>query len=76
MMSKWTSAAHRSGLESLTYFRGRVALYAILKALGIGKGDEVICPDLTFIAPANMIVLSGAKLVLVDIPMVQQYQKH
>ncbi|MCH8012531.1 MAG: DegT/DnrJ/EryC1/StrS family aminotransferase [Candidatus Marinimicrobia bacterium] len=43
------------------------ALHLSLKALGIGHGDEVICPALTFIAPANMIVLSGAKLVLVDI---------
>jgi perosamine synthetase len=43
------------------------ALHLSLKALRIGPGDEVICPDLTFIAPANMVVLSGAKLVLVDI---------
>ena len=43
------------------------ALHLSLKALGIGKGDQVICPNLTFIAPANMIVLSGAELVLVDI---------
>ena len=43
------------------------ALHLSLKALGIGPGDEVICPDLTFIAPGNMIVLAGAKLVLVDI---------
>ena len=43
------------------------ALHLSLKALGIGPGDEVICPALTFIAPANMVVLSGAKLVLVDI---------
>lgn len=43
------------------------ALHVALKALGLGPGDEVLCPDLTFIAPANMIVLSGAKLVLVDI---------
>lgn len=43
------------------------ALHVALKALGVRRGDEVICPDLTFIAPANMIVLSGAKLVLVDI---------
>jgi len=43
------------------------ALHLSLKSLGIGPGDEVICPDLTFIAPANMVVLSGAKLVLVDI---------
>jgi len=43
------------------------ALHLALKALGIGPGDEVICPDLTFIAPANMVVLSGATLRLVDI---------
>ena len=43
------------------------ALHLSLKALDIGPGDEVICPALTFIAPANMVALSGAKLVLVDI---------
>lgn len=43
------------------------ALHLSLKSLGIGPGDEVICPDLTFIAPANMISLSGARLVLVDV---------
>jgi perosamine synthetase len=43
------------------------ALHLSLKALDIGPGDEVLCPDLTFIAPANMVILSGAKLVLVDI---------
>ena len=43
------------------------ALHLAIKSLNIGKGDEVICPDLTFIAPANMIMLSGAKLKLVDI---------
>lgn len=36
-------------------------------ALGIGSGDEVVCPNLTFIAPANMIALAGAKPVLVDV---------
>ncbi len=43
------------------------ALHLSLVALGIGQGDEVICPNLTFIAPANMISLTGAKPVLVDI---------
>ena len=43
------------------------ALHLAIKSLNIGKSDEVICPDLTFLAPANMIVLSGAKLKLVDI---------
>ena len=43
------------------------ALHLAIKSLSIGKGDEVICPDLTFLAPANMIVQSGARLKLVDI---------
>ena len=43
------------------------ALHLALKSLNIREGDEVICPDLTFIAPANMIILSGAKLKLVDV---------
>ncbi len=43
------------------------ALHLSLKALNIGPGDEVICPALTFIAPANMVILTGAKLVLIDI---------
>ena len=43
------------------------ALHLSLKSINVGVGDEVICPDLTFIAPANMIKLSGARLRLVDI---------
>ena len=43
------------------------ALHLAIKSLNLEKSDEVICPDLTFLAPANMIVLSGAKLKLIDI---------
>ena len=43
------------------------ALHLALVALGIGPGDEVICPDLTFIAPVNMVALCGARPVLVDV---------
>lgn len=46
---------------------GTTALHLALAVLGVGPGDEVLCPDLTFIAPANMIRLTGAKPVLVDI---------
>ena len=46
---------------------GTSALHLAIKSLKLGKGDEIICPDLTFLAPANMIFLSGAKLKLVDI---------
>ena len=43
------------------------ALHLSILSLDLKKGDEIICPALSFIAPANMILLSGAKLVLVDI---------
>jgi perosamine synthetase len=46
---------------------GTVTLVTSLLALGIGRGDEVIVPDLTMIASANAVVLAGAKPVLVDI---------
>lgn len=46
---------------------GTQALYVGLKALGIGRGDEVIVPDFTFIASANSVIWTGAKPVFVDI---------
>lgn len=46
---------------------GTVAIHLALKALNIGPGDEVIIPNLTFIAPASMTLLAGAKPVLVDV---------
>src|SRR5436190_5128851 len=46
---------------------GTTALYLSLKALGVGPGDEVIVPDITFIATANAVTMTGAKPVLTDI---------
>ena len=43
------------------------ALHLSLKALGIGKNDEVIVPDLTFVATINAVLLTGAKPVIVDV---------
>lgn len=45
---------------------GTVALHLALVALGIGPGDEVIVPALTYIASANAIVYTGATPVFVD----------
>jgi perosamine synthetase len=46
---------------------GTTALHLALVALGIGEKDEVIVPDLTFIASANAVSYTGAKAVLVDV---------
>ena len=46
---------------------GTVALHLALVALGVGPGDEVIMPDLTFIATANAVIYTGAKPVYVDV---------
>lgn len=43
------------------------AMFLALKALNIGHGDEVIVPDMTFIATANAVSMTGATPVLVDI---------
>lgn len=46
---------------------GTMALYIGLKILDIKEGDSVIVPDLTFIASANSIVMTGAEPVFCDI---------
>jgi perosamine synthetase len=46
---------------------GTTALYLSLKALGVGHGDEVIVPDVTFIATANAVTMTGAQAILVDV---------
>jgi perosamine synthetase len=46
---------------------GTAAIFLALVATGVGAGDEVIVPDVTFIATANAVTLTGAKPVLVDI---------
>lgn len=45
---------------------GSAALDIVIKALGIGEGDEVIMPTFTIISPAQSIVTAGAKPVLID----------
>lgn len=46
---------------------GTAALHLSLLALGIGAGDEVIVPNLTFGATANAVIHAGARPVLCDI---------
>jgi len=46
---------------------GTTALHLSLLALGIKKGDEVIVPNLTYVAPVNAVKYVGAKVVLADV---------
>ncbi len=60
--SAFTKSKYGIGVSNATS-----ALHLSLKSLGIGKGDEVIVPDMTFVATANSVLLSGATPVLADI---------
>lgn len=46
---------------------GTAALHVALLALGVGAGDEVLVPDLTYIASANAVTYCGARPVFVDV---------
>lgn len=46
---------------------GTAGLFVAIRALDIKEGDEVIIPDFTIIVTANVIMLNGAKPVLVDV---------
>ena len=60
--AKFTGSKYAIAVSSCT-----AALHISALALGIGKGDEVIMPDLTFIADANAVMATGAKPRIVDI---------
>lgn len=57
----WLGARH-----AITVSNGTVALHVALAALGIGPGDEVLVPTLTYIASANAVKYTGADVVFVD----------
>lgn len=52
--------------HAATVCNGTVAIHLALLALGIGEGDEVIVPTLTYIASVNAIAYTGATPVFVD----------
>lgn len=52
--------------HATTVCNGTVAIHLALEALGIGAGDEVIVPTLTYVASVNTIIQTGAKPVFVD----------
>ena len=59
---KYSKAKYSVAVSNCT-----AALHLSLKALGIKNNDEVIIPDLTFVADANAVLACNAKPVIVDI---------
>lgn len=53
--------------HALAVANGTVALHLACAALGLGPGEEVLCPALTFVATANAVLYTGARPVFVDI---------
>jgi perosamine synthetase len=62
MTRELTGAKHAIAITN-----GTMALFCCLKALDIGPGDEVIVPNLTFIATANAVILAGATPVFCEV---------
>ena len=60
--ANWLGVDHAYG-----FWKGRVALYAILRGLGIGDGDEIVLPGYTCAMAVNPIIYLGAKPIFVDI---------
>lgn len=61
-VAEFVGVEHAVAVTSAT-----TGLFAVLQELGIGPGDEVICPSFTYIATANAIVHAGARPVFVDV---------
>ena len=62
-------ADYLGGRTVLTFTHATGALEESLRALGIGPGDEVIVPDMTFAATLNVVLRVGATPVLVDVDL-------
>ena len=63
--SDWAAAC--GATQAVGTASGTDALHLILRALGIGRGDEVIVPANTFFATAEAVVLAGATVVFADV---------
>jgi dTDP-4-amino-4,6-dideoxygalactose transaminase len=53
--------------DAVAVSNGTAALFLALKGIGIGPGDEVLVPSMTFVATAASVIHCGAKPVFVDI---------
>jgi len=62
VFARWIGVKHAIALSNCT-----AALHLALAALGVGPGDEVIVPSLTFVATVNSVGYVGATPVFADI---------
>ena len=60
--AKFTGAKYAIGVSNATS-----ALHLSLKSLGVTRGDEVIIPDMTFVATASSVLFTGATPIVADI---------
>src|SRR5947208_1412182 len=60
--AEFAGAAH-----AIATCNGTAALHLILAAAGVGAGDEVVVPSMTFVATANAVAYTGARPVFADI---------
>lgn len=59
-------AAYCGTRHALACCNGTVAIHLLLRGMGIGPGDEVLVPSLTYVASANAVTYTGARPVFVD----------
>ena len=60
--ARTTGCRHAVAVSSAT-----AGMHLLLHALGIGPGDEVITPSLTWVSTVNLVVLRGATPVFADV---------
>lgn len=61
-LAEYSGARHAVAVSS-----GTAALHLMCLAVGLGPGDEVIVPSMTFVATANAIAYTGARPVFADV---------
>jgi len=62
-------SAFFGGRPVRTFAHATAALEVAVRLAGVGPGDEVIVPAMTFVASANVVALAGGRPVLVDVDL-------
>ena len=60
-------AAYAGARHALAVANGTAGLHLICAAAGLGPGDEVVVPSMTFVATVNAIAYTGATPVFADV---------